>query len=282
MRHPEGIEGLEGRAPYGAVVSMGRKAPGGRGVTQKDMFHIVSPFEDSSHVRPYLAEFQPFHDRPPERRRLLHGMLVYPRIQQSITYRLSMQSFPKGYPAPHSRHHMMPVCEGNGVTAVRWKQGDTDDMMSIRGCGALCEFRQADPPPCKPYAKLAFMIQWDKPGAPTPLCKLETRGKGSTRNIKGFIEYLEGVATESGIANPNWMGLKFTIQLVQKTNPEKRRKWYEIVLSPESDLVEFLRWQHERMAQLRAPLPELALPDMREEDETVVYEDITKVEVGNE
>lgn len=284
MKHPEGIKGLKGRPPYGCAVSMGRKAKGGRGVVEKDQFHLVSNFEDSDHVRPYLAEFQPFHDRPPEKRRLLKGMLVYPRLEQSITYRLSMQAFPRGYPEPHARHHMIPVCEGDGENAIRWKQDEAnpDEMFKIKGCGDLCEFRSTDPPPCKPYSKIAFMLQWDHEGAPTPLAKLETRGKGSTRNIKGFIEYLEGVAAEAGIASPNWMGLHFSLRLVQKTNPQKRRKWYEIVLSPESDLIDFLRWQHDRMAALRESLPLQAIPDLRDRPDDVVYEDIQKVTVGDE
>lgn len=282
MKHPEGIEGLTGRPPYGAVVSMGRKGRGGHGVVEKDVFHIVSPYENEAKIRPYLNEFAPFHARDPERRRLLHGMMVYPRITQSITYRLSMRAFPKGYRGPHTRPQMQPVCEGNGVMAQRWIQDDEkpNELVTIRGCGDLCEFRQSDKPPCMPYAKLAFMLAWDKPGAPTPLCKLETKGWGSTRNIKGFIDYLEGIATESGITEPNWMGLRFSLQLVQKTNPKKNYKWHELVLSPEVDLVEFLRWQHERLVALRAPLPELAIPDLREQEDETVYADIQSVALG--
>lgn len=266
MKHPEGILGLEGREPFGLVVSMGRKAPGGRGVVEKDRFHLVEPFEDASHVRPHSPRFAPFNKAAPEHRRLVQGMLVHPRRSQAFTHRLSMPSFPKGYPAPHSRPMMLPVCEGDGSKAMRWMQ-EGDDCRSIKCPNELCEFRQGDPPACKPYAKLAFMIQWSKGDMPTPLCRITTRGKGSTRNLLGFFEYVEGVAQQLGIPEVNWMGLRFTIQLVQKTNPERRRKWWEIVLSPDGDIGEFLRWQHERMREI-ADGPKLAaMPDLREHDE---------------
>ena len=69
------------------------------------------------------------------------------------------------------------------------------------------------------------------------------------------------------------MGLRFTIQLVQKTNPERRRKWWEIVLSPDGDIGEFLRWQHERMREIANGPTLAAMPDLREHDEPAPHID---------
>lgn len=284
MRHPEGIKSLTVSVPVGADVTLGRKGQGGRGgVTEKDRFHFVSPFEDGSKSKPYLPRFRAFNEAPAEHRRLIKANLIYGSIPQSFTHRLRLAEFPKHYSEPRARPHHIPVCEGNGETAGRWTQ-DGDKTKAIRCPDELCEFRTCSPPLCKPFSEFLFRPRWDKGEMPSPVCRMRSpTGWASAANIAGFFKQLREQADEMGVADATFFGFPFTIQLVEKTKPLKRQKFWVIVLTPDEDIVTFLRWQREAIRELQAPLPLLAIPDLKErEDDQVIYEDIKKVEVGNE
>lgn len=284
MKHPEGIKSLHVTVPVGAQVTMGRKGPGGRGISEKDkgMFHFVSPFEDSDHVRPYLPQFNEYHRLKPEHRRLIKANLVYGTVPQSFTYRLRMREFPKHEPEPRARPKLIPVCEGNGKDAVRWQRKD-DEVKQIVCPDERCQYRQVEPPLCRPFSEILFRPRWDKMDLPSPVCRLRSETSwSSAANIAGFFRQLQEQANEMGLPDATFYGFPFTIQLVQRTSAAKRRKWYAVVLTPETDIVEFFRWQRERIRELQAPLPLAAIPDLRDrEDEQEPSDPIEGVVLGD-
>lgn len=281
-KHPEGIASLKTNPPVGAHVTLGRKQASG-GVVEKDQFHFVSPFEGEGKVKPYLPQFNEYHRLQPQHRRLIRANLVFGSIQQNFTNRMRMVEFPKHWPAPRARPKHIPVCEGDGERAIRWQQKD-DETKEIRCPDEQCEFRQVDPPLCKPYSSFLFQPRWEKMDLPSPLCRMTSpTGWSSAANIAGFFKHLQDQANQLGLPDATWYGFPFTIELVQKTAPLKKRRWWAIVLTPDEDVVSFLRWQRQAIRELQAPLTLEAIPDLRErgdDDEAQVYEPIDNVEVG--
>lgn len=280
MKHPEGIKSLIPNRPIGAHVTLGRKMPGG-GVTGKDQFHFVSPFEGDDKTKPYLPQFNEYHRLKPGFRRMIKANLIYGRVPQSFTHRMRLVEFPKHWKAPRARPKHIPVCEGNGETAVRWQQKD-DETTKIHCPDAQCEFRTCDPPLCKPFTEYVFRPRWEGMDLPSPVCLMRSpTGWSSAANIAGFFKDLKEQAREIGMPDATFFGFPFTIQLVEKTNPAKKRKWWAIVLTPDEDIVTFLRWQREAIRQLQEPLRVEAIPDLRDRpDDGEVYDDLTSVEIG--
>lgn len=286
MKHPEGIKSLHVTVPVGAQVTLGRKGAGGRGVVEKDRFHFVSPYEDSNKIRPYLPEFNEYHRLEPKWRRLLHANLIYGCISQSFTNRLRMREFPKYEEEPRARPNHMPVCEGNGAIAMRWQRRD-DDMLQIACPDKLCQYRQTEPPLCRPFSEFLFRPRWEgrwqNAGLPNPVCRLRSETSwSSAANIAGFFEQLQQQANEMGLEDATFYGFPFTIQMIEKTNPSKRQKWWAVVLTPETDIVDFLRWQRERIRELQAPLPLQAIPDLRDREDDGEVQVIDSVVVGED
>lgn len=275
-KRPEGIAGLVGRPPIGADVTMGRKVPGG-GVTAKDCFHIVEPRENEQGVKPYIVRFSAFNGAKPEFRRSLSCALVYKTRAQSFTYNVGMRAFPKAYSAPRARPNMAPVCQGDGKRAIRWTQHE-DENKEIVCPNDQCQFRQSKD--CRPYSQIIFQLRWAKGDMPTPICRLTSKGWGTAINLLGFFDQLTEQATELGLEDPSYYGFPFTMQLVQRTKPRERRKWWEIVVTPEQDIVSFFQWQKERLAELQAPLAGLSIPDLRDVEEEP-YDAIGELELGD-
>ena len=275
MKHPEGIEGLSGREPIGAAVTIGIKH--GRGFpVEKDRFHIVSP-RDVDGVRPHLPSFAFFNQAKPEHRTVLKANILHRTRAQCFEHRLVLQAFPKGYPAPRAHPNMRPVCEGDGSRAVRWSQDAAgDDFSDIRCPHKLCEFRQTNPPSCKPFMRLLFRLRWNNPDLPTPLVKLTSRSWETTANFIGLFDMLDTAARELGIPDPTLYGFPFTMTLVERTKAAKQARYSIITVSPDQDPIDFFLAQKERLAQIQGPAP-LALPEAQEIGE--VFEDIQSVEV---
>lgn len=277
MKHPEGIEGLSGREPIGAAVTIGIKS--GRGFpVEKDKFHIVSP-RDVDGVRPHLPQFAFFNGAQAEHRKVIKANILHRTRAQCFEHRLSLQAFPKGYSAPRAHPNMRPVCEGDGVHAVRWMQGVGDDeFANIRCPHKLCEFRQTDPPSCKPFMRLLFRLRWSKPDLPTPLVKFTSRSWETIANFVGLFDMLETAARELGISDPTLYGFPFTMTLIERTKAAKKARYSVVAVSPDQDPIDFLLAQKERLAMIQGPAP-LALPDAQDDGE--VFEDIQSVEVGD-
>lgn len=270
-RKPEGIRSLNVTVPIGAAVTMGRKGQRG-GVTEKGQFHFVSPYEDSDKVRPYLPAFAPYHRLEPKHRRFLRANLVYGTIAQNFTNRLRMRVFPRHEEEPRARPNMSPVCEGDGEVALRWQRNE-DEFREIVCPDAQCQYRQMDPPLCLPYSEILFRPRWEGMSLPSPVCSLKSETAWtSAANIAGFFKQLKDQADELLIENPTFYGFPFTIQLVEKTKPEKRRQWWSIVITPEADIVDFLLRQREQIRALQEPLKLLDEPELRDRENLPLIE----------
>lgn len=275
--NPQGIDGLEGREPIGAAVTIGIKHKARGFPIEKDRFHIVAP-RDVDGIRPHLPQFAPFNNAESEKRRVIRGNLMHRDRAKAFEHRLTMQSFPKGLPSPRSHPKMRPVCAGDGKIAVRWRQDENGEIFDNIKCpNKLCEFRQMDPPACKPFARFLFRLRWPEGNPlPTPLVKLTTRSWETTANLLGLFESLEAAAQELGVQNPTLYGFPFTLSLIERTKPSRKARYPVIVVSPDVDPVTFFLGQQERLQKLSGPSP-LALPDLQESE--TVYEDIKTVEV---
>ncbi len=277
MNHPEGIEGLEGREPIGAAVTIGIKSSRGF-PEEKDKFHIVSP-RDVDGIRPHLPQFKFFNEAPDDLRKVIRANILHRDASQCFEHRLTMQTFPKGAAGNRAHPSRRPVCEGDGKVAVRWMQGVGDkEFANIKCPHKLCEYRQMDPPACKPFMRLLFRLRWTKEGLPTPLAKLTSRSWETTANVKGFFDMLDTAARELGVANPTLYTFPFTMTLIERTKAQRKARYPVVVLSPDQDPIDFFMYQKERMAALGASIA-AALPDLQ--DTETVYEDIKSVEVGN-
>lgn len=275
MNHPNGIDGLQGREPVAAAVTIGIKSSRGF-PTEKDRFHIVSP-RDVDGIRPHAPQFAFFNTAAPDQRKVLRANILHRTVSQCFEHRLTMQAFPKGYAAPRAHPNMRPVCEGDGKMAVRWMQDDDgNDFANIKCPNRLCEFRQTEPASCKPFMRILFRLRWAKEGLPTPLVKLTSRSWETTANFIGLFDMLDTAARELGIQDPTLYGFPFTLALIERTKAARKARYPVIVVSPDQDPVDFFLAQRERLAALPDPTP-AALPDLQEN--AVVYEDIQSVEV---
>lgn len=279
MKHLEGIKSLHVTDPVGAQVTLGRK---GRGVVEKDRFHIVSPYADANNVRPYLGAFRAFNEAAPEHRRFIRANLIYGKLSQSYTYRLRMRDFPKYEEEPKARPNHVPVCEGNGEVAQRWTRHE-DVTRTIVCPDEHCQYRQSEPPMCKPFSEILFRPHWGKGTMPTPVCRLRSEtGWRSAAAIVGFFRQLDEQARELGLQDATFFGFPFTIQLVERTNPVKRQKAWVIVLTPDTDAVSFFQTQRAAIRELQAPLPLEAIPDLREREDEPLQEMIEHITVGED
>ena len=275
MNHLEGIEGLEGREPIGAAVTIGIKSSRGF-PTEKDKFHIVSP-RDVDGIRPHLPQFAFFNEADASLRKVLRGNILHRTQDQCFEHRLTMQAFPKGYAGQRAHPNMRPVCEGDGKIAVRWMQGIGDKEFSTITCPHKhCEFRQIEPAACKPFMRILFRLRWTKDNLPTPLVKLTSRSWETTANFKGLFDMLKTAARELGIDNPTLYGFPFTLTLIERTKAARKARYPVVTVSPDQDPVDFFLMQKERLKGLPGQIP-AALPDLQDVGE--VYEDIKTLEV---
>ncbi len=276
MTHLEGIDGLKGREPVGVAVTIGIKSQRGFPV-EKNKFHLVSP-RDVDGVRPHLPQFAFFNGAKDEHRKVLKGNLLHRSRAQAFEHRLTMQAFPKGYGTPRGHPGKRPVCEGDGKLASRWMQDDAGNKFANIKCpNRVCEFRQMDPPACKPFMRLLFRLRWSNADLPTPLAKFTSRSWETTSNILGLFEMLDSAAGELGISEPTLYGFPFTLTLIERTKAARKARYPVVIVTPDQDPVDFFLAQRERLAGLPKPL---ALPDLQDTGE--VYEDIQSVEVGSE
>jgi len=273
VSRPRGIKGLEGREPVGVVLSLGIKDA--RGVpVEKDRFHLVVPHEADGR-RPHHAAFAPFNAAPPEKRQMIRGNLVHATEAECFDYRLRAQvSKTLGLRAHPNRR---PVCEGDGVRAIRWTGDDPDDFTEIDCPNKDCPARLVEPAECKPFARLLFRLRWpDGNPLPSMVCKFTTGGWNTAANLKGFFDQVRRTAQQIGLTDYTLFGLPFTLTLHQQTRPAARTRFPVVAISPDMDLIEFFARQQERIAQLQAA-PAVNLIEGPETDPAIEYEDVRQI-----
>ena len=260
MSDHEGIDGLDGREPVGAALTIGVKH-GAKGFpTETDRFHIVAPREEDGR-RPHLAAFAQFNSADPDKRKLIRGNLVHARRAECFEHHLKAQTGPKKLGMHPQRR---PFCVGDGLRATRW-MGDGDNFSDIKCPHDKCEYRLTEPASCKPWARLLFQLRWpDGNPLPTPLVKLTTGSWNTVRNLVGFFDHVEGAAGQLGLDDYSLWGMPFTLTLTRQTNAQKKRSFPVIAVSPDMAPVEFFASQRETLRALSSPTPYVALEHERE------------------
>lgn len=247
------IDGLEGREPVGAVLTIGKKGPKGAPV-ETDRFYFVSPFEADG-IRQPLVEFKRFNEAPAPARQVIHGNLVHARIEEAWLHHLRAHKLPKPHPNHPGRR---PACEGDGRRATRYGGPDAqgqDVWREIDCPNQRCEFRQGSPAACKPMGRLYFRPSWDHyrdetfHGLPTPLVKWTTSSWNTVANVIGFFGHVQAQARNLGLEQWSVYGLPFELTLGRKTQPQHERSFPVVGISPlEHDLIGFFLFQKQQLA----------------------------------
>lgn len=283
-----GIAGLTGREPIGAVVSIGTKGPKGNPI-EKDRFHIVEVSENDKGVRPHHRLFSFFNQRDADKRKLINGNLVHGTRDECFEWHYKCQ-VAKGSSHPQRR----PFCVGNGQQAVRWLGGDANNFKEIDCVGERCEFRQPinnRSAPCKPWMRLTFRLTWDEaiqaalaskgyPTLPSMIVKFNSGSWNTVRNVKGFFDQIENLASEFGIDAPKFFGFPFELQLTEKTNRERRSRFPVVIITPTMDHLDFFIRQREQLAQIGGPPRVEALTDQTQQEPEVLVADFRQISPG--
>ena len=242
-----GISGVTGREPVGAVLRIGKKGPKGA-PTDRDRFYICQPRADSSKSRPLDPRFSSFNEsKALAWRRDIDGVLVHSDEDDAWSRQLICYK-PNGAPrAPSSR----PFCVGDGVKATRWNPnaGDDGEFVSIPCPNKACQYRQKSRARdgCKPHLTLLFRPTWHEGSSlPTPLMRLDSRSWNSVANFEGFFdrlrEDLDALIAQGVIDSyPNLHGFPFRLQLRENTSSgDGGRRFPVLMLTPTESVSSWL------------------------------------------
>lgn len=248
MSPHQGIAGLQGREPIGAVIAIGKKSDRGFPI-EKDRFHVLWPQENAEGVRPPHPQFRDYNQADPKFRQLVIGQIVHATAAECFEYSYRAQAA-KGQPSHPSK---VPFCTGNGDKAKRYVgKRNGDHAFDTIACPAdRCEFRQGDKAPCKPWMRFLFRAMISEK-LPTPLCKYTSGSWNTIRNLVGFFDLIEKQSKAVGLVNPSLMGLKFTLQLTEQTNVEKKSRFPVVRIVPLDDPITFFSAQLDRVERARA------------------------------
>lgn len=275
----DGIRGLDGREPVGAVLCIGRKGERGEPI-ENDRFFFVVPHAEGSGRDARRAQhpaFQAFNAADPERRRVIYGNLVHARRQDCFEYHLRNQ-VEAGKPA---HPDMRPFCIGDGDRAVRWfAAGGPQDFRDITCPNEKCEFRLGAKPSCKPWMRFLFRPRWPSTKAPlpSPLTKLTSQSWHSVAAFRGLFRYVGEQATAFGLPSFSLFGLPIMITLERKTKPSERRSFPIMAVTVDGDLHEFLWAQRARAIEVAQPIA--ALTDREQQDPAEMFMDRATITPG--
>ena len=268
MKQPDHIDGIKGREPVSAAVTIGVKDRKRGFPIEKDRFHIVLPYEADGR-REYHPSFGFFNQAPVDKRKLIMGNLVHASQEECFEYFLKAQVLGKGKAHPNKR----PACVGDGAMAVRWVGPGPDDFKSIACPNEKCEYRLSTPPSCKPWMRFLFRLRWNDERHPATLVKFTSGSWNTVANFKGFFDYLEKMAAELKISDFSLYGLPFTMTLVERTKASAQRRFPTVSISPDMDPVTWLQQRNAAMAALADP-NYIALTDASQQDPDVVFQDM--------
>jgi len=287
------IEGLRGKEPVGAVLTIGTKGANGA-PTDKDRFYIKVPDAVStgggddlrSLTRALHPAFAAFNNAAPEHRKSIKGVLVHAAESECFEWMRKAQKLPR----PFVNHSKLPACTGNGRQAqrlviVNGATGPDIKHLDIACPNELCEFaiapNERTPPCCKPWGRLLFQPVWSEGSKlPTPLMKLTTQSWNSLASFVGFFDYFREQARLCGVEGAQLFGLPFELTLGEKTNAEKKSRFPIVRMTPLAQVQSFLLAQGERVAALQMRKPYVALIDAPEQDPIVLLADKLDIEPG--
>lgn len=267
---PRGTPSIASRQPLAVAVATGRKGDRGSPV-DRHRFFLVNARADGKgkdavrHPHPAFPGFNALatddatraaHDA---KRASLRGILVHASEAECFWTNYRAQTLPG-----HEHPKMAPSCQGNADRAQRWMPA-TGAYADIPCPGDQCQYRQPGMrngretrSPCTPYACLVFQLRFEN--MPCLLAKYESRGHGTSGQIKGFFEDIARQAAALHVDNPSLYGIPFVLDLSQRSNAAKQAKWFEVTMStdfpPGMTLQQFLLLQATERGQLvsKAPL----------------------------
>jgi len=290
MNIMRGIEGLRGKEPVGAVLTIGTKGERGNPI-DRDRFYIKVP-DAADNVRANHPAFAFYNTAKPEHRRSIRGVLVHAQEAQCFEWHRQAYRLPK----PFRNHDKLPACKGDGRKAQRLVVLDDrpPEFLEIDCQNELCQYAMqpnpATPAACKPWARLLFQPIWKKETMPaplaqgevqtlpTPLIKLTTGSWHSISAIVGFFEYVRGQAALCGVRSPSLWGVQFELTLSEKTSGTKR--FPVLRMAPTQQLQELLIAQAQRLGQLAEHPQYVGLLDAPEQEAEVISADHAGVTVG--
>lgn len=277
----DGIVGVEGRIPFGAIISVGKKGDRGNPI-QTDRFFISSTsFEEISgkgggyrNLRhPLDPRFREFNEmRQGDRRAsVLRGNLSFPERGDCMNHHLVAQQLGKGRTQRppgggvwDTPPRSMPACTGDGKTAQRF-DGLVDgepQFVEIDCPNRLCPFRTGPKKICGALGRLYFRLRWPdaaqqalekKNGQcfPSILVRYQTHGWETVENMVGMFDAVEETARGLGMPQDSWTfaGLPFEMTVGMKKIPDKGRS-FPVVSFALGDVIGFLRWQTEQREYL--------------------------------
>lgn len=282
---PRGIDGLEGREPIGACLTVGTKGPKGNPI-DRGKFYVKSPDMAGDGARPPHPAFRAFNENEGVFRQRVAGVLVHSAWPECFEFGLRAQVLPK-----HPTHpRKVPACVGDGVRAVRYAGTGEDGSHDFREIACphdACEFRQGDPKPCKPWMRFLFRPIWPGEGKlPTPLMKFTSQSWNTVRNFVGFRDYVESQARSLGVTDWTWYGVTFEMTLTEKSDPSKKSRFPVVTITPTADVQSFLVAQRQMLRDVRQPLPvaitsrPVALLDAPQQEPETIAEDIVETQPG--
>lgn len=244
------IDGLVGREPVGAVLTVGHKAASGN-PEHTDRFYLVVPQEVDGVRAPHPA-FRAFNEAPPEARQVIRGNLVHASASELFEFNLRAQQLPNHKPHPSKGPH----CIGDGVKAQRW---DGEEYKTIDCPNERCQFRMEPSPgkpiPCKPWMRMLFRVRWKEGSILPPIVvKFTSQSWNTTKNVLGMIEHIDKNAKALGLSEFSLYGFPFTLTLTKKKRSGDKataRSFPVVTITPEVDLVTFLMQQRSELAALR-------------------------------
>lgn len=287
------IEGLRGKEPVGAVLTIGTKGPSGAPV-DKDRFYIKVPDAVStgsggdvrSLTRAMHPAFSVYNNEAPELRKSIRGVLVHADASECFEWHRKAQKLPR----PFVNHSKLPACTGDGRNAkrlvvVNGATGADVQHLDIPCPNDKCEFAMAPnertPPCCKPWGRLLFQPVWREGSKlQTPLMKFTTQSWNTLASFVGFFEYFREQARLCGVEHAQLFGLPFELTLGEKTNAEKQSRFPIVRMTPLAQVQNFLLAQGDRVAALQMRKPYVALLDAPEQDPAVVLADKQDIEPG--
>lgn len=266
MKTPDHIEGLEGRSPIGAALTLGIKHQSRGFPVEKDRFHFVQPYEAEGR-REHHPGFAFFNHGDVAKRRMVRGRLVHASQADCFEHHLKAQVLTKGHP------NKRPACVGDGKTALRWQGGDAEDFVEIKCPHERCEYRLSTPPKCKPFMRFLFQPIWNDDRFPQPLVKFTSGSWNTVRNFIGFFDQIFEMVDDLKIPNFSLYGYPFTMTLVERTKPSAKSRFPTVAISGDKSPLEWLR---DRQALLDAISGEdyTRLTDQSQQDYDTLYEDV--------
>jgi hypothetical protein len=267
------IEGLVGRIPVGAVLTIGTKGPSGA-PTDRDRFYLKVP-DSADGERTCHPSFGPFNTAKPELRQTMRCVLVHASPADCFEWHRKAQKIMGG---GFRNHPKLPACTGDGKRAKRLVllSDGAVQHQDIPCPNNLCEYAQAPAkgkPQCGPWMRLLFQPVWQTDKLPTPLIKFTSQSWHTISGLVGMFDHIAEQAAQLGVASPSLYGLSFDMILVTKTDPVKKTSFPVVRFSPTVNLQAFLLAQQATRKQLADAPQYVGLLDAHEQNPDVIDAD---------